>query len=355
MQQQLEISIWILKKTHTLFLSFSLVEFFSLVIIILLFYPFERCVSFLVFLTITILTRTTTSKIMGCVSTKKKLSKADLEFLEENTEFTKDQIIEWYEGFIVSTKRRKNQKSILMPTNEWERERERERKTHLLPLTYTSNNHMVHRHCEIAFPVWDYLGNWLMFASTQDLHLPTHAFLPIVRFISLMIGHAKRNIKPTTEEKLHSPVSLNFFSSVHSKKSSSFFFSSSSYHAIVTVDLLTTTTIKEKDSSEQVNWASTHWTCFFFFYSSSSKIEIFERNKQILNVHFPPVFPSFRRFPLTNRNLIELNVLNRWFVSSFVEAFSSSQDVPFDGGSFVHSEQQQQKTSNIYPAREWSS
>ena len=69
---------------------------------------------------------------MGCVSTKKKLSKADLEFLEENTEFTKDQIIEWYEGFIVSTKRRKNQKSILMPTNEWERERERERKGELM-------------------------------------------------------------------------------------------------------------------------------------------------------------------------------------------------------------------------------
>lgn len=43
-----------------------------------------------------------TKKIMGCVSSKKKLSKADLEFLEENTEFTKDQIIEWYEGFIVS-------------------------------------------------------------------------------------------------------------------------------------------------------------------------------------------------------------------------------------------------------------
>jgi len=39
---------------------------------------------------------------MGCVSSKKKLSKSDLEFLEENTEFTKDQIIEWYEGFIVS-------------------------------------------------------------------------------------------------------------------------------------------------------------------------------------------------------------------------------------------------------------
>jgi hypothetical protein len=39
---------------------------------------------------------------MGCVSSNKKLSKSDLEFLEENTEFTKDQIIEWYEGFIVS-------------------------------------------------------------------------------------------------------------------------------------------------------------------------------------------------------------------------------------------------------------
>jgi Ca2+-binding EF-hand superfamily protein len=44
---------------------------------------------------------------MGCISSKKKLSKSDLEFLEENTEFTKDQIIEWYEGFIVS--RNKNQ------------------------------------------------------------------------------------------------------------------------------------------------------------------------------------------------------------------------------------------------------
>lgn len=43
-----------------------------------------------------------TKTIMGCVSSKKKLSKADLEFLEENTEFTKDQIMEWYEGFIVS-------------------------------------------------------------------------------------------------------------------------------------------------------------------------------------------------------------------------------------------------------------
>jgi hypothetical protein len=41
---------------------------------------------------------------MGCVSSKKKLSKADLDFLQENTEFTKEQIIEWYEGFIVSLK-----------------------------------------------------------------------------------------------------------------------------------------------------------------------------------------------------------------------------------------------------------
>ena len=39
---------------------------------------------------------------MGCVSSKKKLSKADLQFLQENTEFTKEQIVEWYEGFIVS-------------------------------------------------------------------------------------------------------------------------------------------------------------------------------------------------------------------------------------------------------------
>ena len=39
---------------------------------------------------------------MGCVSSKKKLTKADLEFLQENTKFTKDQIMEWYEGFIVS-------------------------------------------------------------------------------------------------------------------------------------------------------------------------------------------------------------------------------------------------------------
>jgi len=41
---------------------------------------------------------------MGCISSKKKLSKADLQFLQENTEFTKEQIMEWYEGFIVSIK-----------------------------------------------------------------------------------------------------------------------------------------------------------------------------------------------------------------------------------------------------------
>ena len=39
---------------------------------------------------------------MGCSTSKKKLSKADLQFLQENTEFTREQITEWYEGFIVS-------------------------------------------------------------------------------------------------------------------------------------------------------------------------------------------------------------------------------------------------------------
>jgi hypothetical protein len=58
---------------------------------------------------------------MGCVSSKKKLSKADLEFLQENTEFTKDQIMEWYEGFIVSIQKK--------------------------------DNHMVHHHSKITFPV----------------------------------------------------------------------------------------------------------------------------------------------------------------------------------------------------------
>ncbi|CAF1069488.1 unnamed protein product, partial [Didymodactylos carnosus] len=38
---------------------------------------------------------------MGCVSSKKKLSKADLQFLQENTEFSKEQIVDWYEGFIL--------------------------------------------------------------------------------------------------------------------------------------------------------------------------------------------------------------------------------------------------------------
>ncbi len=104
---------------------------------------------------------------MGCISSKKKLSKSDLEFLEENTEFTKDQIIEWYEGFIVSI----NKNQIL---------KKKERKGGFPSTIYTSNNHMVHRHCEIAFPVRDYIGNWLMFITSQDLHLPTHAFLPIV-------------------------------------------------------------------------------------------------------------------------------------------------------------------------------
>lgn len=67
---------------------------------------------------------------MGCVSTKKKLSKSDLEFLEENTEFTKDQIIEWYEGFIVSTKIKiKNHYT-------WQREREKEKSIFVLLHTH---------------------------------------------------------------------------------------------------------------------------------------------------------------------------------------------------------------------------
>jgi hypothetical protein len=39
---------------------------------------------------------------MGCISTKYHLSKYDLQFLIENTEFTRQQIESWYAGFIVS-------------------------------------------------------------------------------------------------------------------------------------------------------------------------------------------------------------------------------------------------------------
>ena len=64
---------------------------------------------------------------MGCISSKKKLSKADLEFLQENTEFTKDQIMEWYEGFIVSrfplpfdvTRRKDFQKDMHLELNDY--------------------------------------------------------------------------------------------------------------------------------------------------------------------------------------------------------------------------------------------
>jgi hypothetical protein len=41
---------------------------------------------------------------MGCIPTKYKLSKYDLQFLIENTEFTKQQIKSWYSGFIVCTR-----------------------------------------------------------------------------------------------------------------------------------------------------------------------------------------------------------------------------------------------------------
>lgn len=39
---------------------------------------------------------------MGLKSSKPKLSKEDLEFLKKNTNFTEDQIKEWYKGFVVS-------------------------------------------------------------------------------------------------------------------------------------------------------------------------------------------------------------------------------------------------------------
>jgi Ca2+-binding EF-hand superfamily protein len=38
---------------------------------------------------------------MGCVGSRAKLSKHDMNFLTENTEFTKQQIKSWYSGFIV--------------------------------------------------------------------------------------------------------------------------------------------------------------------------------------------------------------------------------------------------------------
>jgi hypothetical protein len=36
---------------------------------------------------------------MGCVGSTKKISKADLNFLLENTKFSKQQIEVWYSGF----------------------------------------------------------------------------------------------------------------------------------------------------------------------------------------------------------------------------------------------------------------
>jgi Ca2+-binding EF-hand superfamily protein len=38
---------------------------------------------------------------MGCVNVKQELNKPDLDFLIENTEFSKQQIETWYLGFIV--------------------------------------------------------------------------------------------------------------------------------------------------------------------------------------------------------------------------------------------------------------
>lgn len=40
---------------------------------------------------------------MGLKHSKPKLSKEDLEFLKKNTNFTEEQIKEWYKGFVVSS------------------------------------------------------------------------------------------------------------------------------------------------------------------------------------------------------------------------------------------------------------
>jgi len=42
---------------------------------------------------------------MGLKGSKPKLSKEDLEFLKKNTNFTEEQIKEWYKGFVVSSSR----------------------------------------------------------------------------------------------------------------------------------------------------------------------------------------------------------------------------------------------------------
>lgn len=41
---------------------------------------------------------------MGLKGSKPKLSKEDLEFLKKNTNFTEEQIKEWYKGFVVSNR-----------------------------------------------------------------------------------------------------------------------------------------------------------------------------------------------------------------------------------------------------------
>ena len=42
------------------------------------------------------------NRAMGLKGSKPKLSKEDLEFLKKNTNFTEEQIKEWYKGFVVS-------------------------------------------------------------------------------------------------------------------------------------------------------------------------------------------------------------------------------------------------------------
>lgn len=50
---------------------------------------------------------------MGIKGSKPKLSKEDLEFLKKNTNFTEEQIKEWYKGFVVSFSRNDSPKKCV--------------------------------------------------------------------------------------------------------------------------------------------------------------------------------------------------------------------------------------------------
>ena len=49
----------------------------------------------------TLHTRLSQYRTMGLKGSKPKLSKEDLDFLKKNTNFTEEQIKEWYKGFVV--------------------------------------------------------------------------------------------------------------------------------------------------------------------------------------------------------------------------------------------------------------